>query len=670
MSAMALRSLGRAAWIVPAICAALLVVGFVMESRTASGELGNVEVLANVPLAVGFSLVGALIVSRRPGNRLGRLYLVSASAMALALAVSEYAYYGLVTRPGSLPWAVAAAWVSAWVWALGFSPLFTFGLLLYPDGRLPSPRWRWAGGLSGLALLCLVLPGALMPGPLVNHPVADNPLGLDVAAPVLRIVAAVGFPLLLAAFSAGVLALAVRWRRAPSGALERRQLSLLLLAASGCLVIVSFPDSAAERPVTTALTLGVLALVPAAIGVAVLRHRLYDIDVVLNRSLVYTGLTGAILALYTAMVWALGRPITADAWAGAVAVGIIGALVLPLRSGLQRLVDRAMYGDRGNPYAALSRLTAILQSAAAPGAALPALTEAIAASLRLPYVAVETTDGERAEAGELRGGPVESLPLVHQGQLVGRLLVEGRDRRPMAPRDLRLLGELARPAGAAVSAAAMADALSDSRIRLVQAREEERRRLRRDLHDGVGPTLAGVALGLDLAAARVDDDPAAARAMLVELKGETAAAVDDVRRLVHDLRPPALDELGLVGALRQQADRLALRSPGLEIRVESDPALPPLSAATEVAAFRIAVEAVTNSVRHARARCCRVRVAADGVLRLEIVDDGGGIAEGTPLGVGLAAMRERAAEVGGSCSVTPGDGSGTRVLAVLPLEAG
>jgi signal transduction histidine kinase len=352
-----------------------------------------------------------------------------------------------------------------------------------------------------------------------------------------------------------------------------------------------------------------------------------------------------------------------------VAVGIIGALVLPLRSALQRLVDRAMYGDRGDPYAALSRLTAILQSAAAPGAALPALAGAIAGSLRLPFVAVETTSGERATAGEMRGGPVEELPLVHQGEVVGRLLVEGRDRRAMAPRDLRLLDELARPAGAAVSAAALADALSDSRTRLVQAREEERRRLRRDLHDGVGPTLAGVALGLDLVAARIDDDPAAARSMIAELKGETAGAVDDVRRLVNDLRPPALDELGLVGALRQQTDRLALRSPGLEIRVDSDPVLPSLSAATEVAAYRIAVEAVTNSVRHAGARSCHVQVAANGALRLEVVDDGSGIADGTPPGVGLSAMRERAAEVGGICTVAPADGSGTRVLAVLPLDA-
>jgi signal transduction histidine kinase len=665
MSTMARRPLSGAAWIVPAICAALLTAALV--AKAAAGTPWQADRLVNVPLSLGFSLVGALIVSRHPRQRLGWLYLGAATAMALTMAVNQYAGYGLGR---GLPLALPAAWIAAWIWALGFAPLFTFGLLLFPDGRLPSRRWWPATAVCAAAALCLVLPAAFGPGPLTNHEVVVNPLGVPLAGPVLQAAGTAGFPLVLAGFAAGIAALATRWWRAEPGGLARRQLSLLLLAAGMCFVLVAVvPESAGTPPVLAAVILAMLTLVPAAIGVAILRHRLYDIDVVLNRSLVYAGLTVAIVALYTAMVWALGRPITADAWAGAVAVGIIGALVLPLRSALQRLVDRAMYGDRGDPYAALSRLTAILQSAAAPGAALPALAGAIAGSLRLPFVAVETTSGERATAGEMRGGPVEELPLVHQGEVVGRLLVEGRDRRAMAPRDLRLLDELARPAGAAVSAAALADALSDSRTRLVQAREEERRRLRRDLHDGVGPTLAGVALGLDLVAARIDDDPAAARSMIAELKGETAGAVDDVRRLVNDLRPPALDELGLVGALRQQTDRLALRSPGLEIRVDSDPVLPSLSAATEVAAYRIAVEAVTNSVRHAGARSCHVQVAANGALRLEVVDDGSGIADGTPPGVGLSAMRERAAEVGGICTVAPADGSGTRVLAVLPLDA-
>jgi signal transduction histidine kinase len=663
MTAMARRWLGRAVWIVPAICAALLAGGLLAAGVTHSGGIDG-EVLPNVPLSLGFALVGALIVSRRPRNPLGWLYLVSATAMALTIAVYEYAWYGLITRPGAVPGALAAAWVSAWIWTLGFTPLFTFGLLLYPDARLPSPRWRWVAVLDGCALLFLFLPVAFAPGHLANHPV-DNPLGLAFAASALHVLDRVGSPLVLAGFGAGVAALAVRWRRAEPGGLERRQLSLLLLATGLCLFIVLEPGGASASIWAALLPLPVFALVPAAIGVAVLRHRLYDIDVVLNRSLVYAALTVVIVALYAGILWALGRPIGGGTWASAVAIGVVGALVLPLRSGLQRVVDRGMYGDRGDPYAALSRLTARLQAAAEPGAALPTVAEAIASALRLPHVAVETASGRRAEAGTPRGGPQQRVPLVHHGQRVGELVVEGRDRRPLGSRDARLLAELARPAGAAVSAAALADALSESRARLVQAREEERRRLRRDLHDGLGPTLAGIGLGLDLVAA--EPDPVAAGQLLRELRRETSAAVDDVRRLVEGLRPPALDELGLVPAIRQQAERLALRSPGLVVRVVSPVELPPLSAATEVAAFRIAVEAVTNVVRHAGARTCRVEVSANGVLQLEVVDDGRGFTASP--GVGLAAMSERAAEVGGSCTVSTDDDRGTRVVAALPLEA-
>lgn len=663
MSAMARPSLRQAAWIVPAICAALLAAGLLAERRTRSGQVFHVEILANVPLSLGFALVGALIVSRRPGNRLGRLYLVSATAMGLTIAVFEYAWYGLVTRPGAVPGAVAAGWVSAWIWTLGFTPLFTFGLLLYPDARLPSRRWRWVAVLDTAALVCLLLPAAFSPGRLTNHPV-DNPLGLGWAAPALRLFDRIAFPLVLAGFAAGVVALVVRWRRAEPGSRERRQVALLTLAAAVVLLFVVQPDHPGLTPVWgDALSLIAMGLVPGAIGVAVLRHRLYDIDVVLNRSLVYGGLTVAIAVLYAAMVWALGSPV--HDWTGAVAIGLIGALVLPLRTGLQRVVDRSMYGDRGNPYAALSGLTSRLQAATAPGAALPAVAEAIADALRLPYVAVETASGRRADAGTPRGGPQETAELVHHGQPVGRLVVEGRDRRALGARDVRLLADLARPAGAAVSAAALADALSESRARLVQAREEERRRLRRDLHDGLGPTLAGIGLGLDLVAAEPDRD-AAAR-MLAELKQETNAAVDDVRRLVEGLRPPALDEIGLVPAIRQQAERLALRSPGLVVRVDAQADLPPLAAATEVAAYRIAVEAVTNVVRHAGARSCRVEVSANGILQLEVVDDGRGLGSDGP-GVGLSAMSERAAEVGGTCAVTASDERGTRVLARLPLE--
>ena len=656
------------AWAAPAACVALFVAAYgVGRGAGLPPDITSPETLVLVPVSIGFAVVGALIVSRHPRHRLGWLYVGSATAMATAMFVYAYAWYGLVTAPGALPGALAAGWVSAWVWTLGFSPVMTFGLLLYPDGRLPSRRWWPAAVVSALAIGGLLLATAFAPGPLVNHPVADNPLGIPGTRRAMEAIGVAAEPLVIVGFAAGIAALVVRWLRAPAGGIERRQIALLALASAAALsvIVVPFGSGTPPWPVTAAV-LTVFTLVPAAIGVAILRHHLYDIDVVLNRSLVYSGLTAGVVGLYAAIVWVAARPLGPGTGANLVATGVAAAAVLPLRTRLQRGVDRAMYGERGDPYAAVSRLTTRLQAAVAPGEALAAVAEAIAVSLRLPYVAVETDDGAAVAYGSPSGAQRHVLELSHQGENVGRLVIEGRDRQPPSARDLALLADLARPAGAAVHAAGLADALRASQRRLVQAREEERRRLRRDLHDGLGPTLAGVALGLDAAAGALGTDPDRALAMIAELKAETAGAVDDIRRLVYDLRPPALDELGLAGAVRQQSERLALGNHGMEVRVDVAGTLPRLDAATEVAAYRIAVEAVANAARHAHARRCRVLLASDGLLRVEVTDDGDGIPAGTRPGVGLTGMRERASEIGGECTVGPADPAGTRVLALLP----
>ena len=215
MIAMGLRVPVSLPWGVPVACAALVGAALLLERRTDSGLLAHPEYLANAPLSLGFAVVGAMVVSRRPREGLGWLYLGSAVAMALTLFVYEYAYLGLITEPGVVPGALLAGWVSSWVWALGFAPLFTFGLLLYPDSRLPSPRWRWAAVVSAMGVGCLVVSAAFAPGPLLNHSVADNPVGLDGAGPLLEVVGRAGNPLMLVGLVAGVAALVTRWRRAP-----------------------------------------------------------------------------------------------------------------------------------------------------------------------------------------------------------------------------------------------------------------------------------------------------------------------------------------------------------------------------------------------------------------------------------------------------------------------
>jgi signal transduction histidine kinase len=334
-------------------------------------------------------------------------------------------------------------------------------------------------------------------------------------------------------------------------------------------------------------------------------------------------------------------------------------------------VDRLLYGERDDPYAVLSRLGQRLEVSLAPEVALSTIVETVAQALKLPYAGIFLDqDGEsvmRAEYGEPVDEPI-TLPLAHQTDPVGRLVLAPRSPgEAFSPADERLLEDLARQAGVAAHAVRLNADLQRSRERLVTAREEERRRLRRDLHDGLGTQLAGLNVQTGVLRNLIPRDPAAADELVVELRGELRAAIADIRRLVHDLRPPALDELGLESALRRLAERYG---EGLRVRVETPERLPSLPAAVEVAVYRISQEALTNVVRHARAKGCVVRLTVNGGVGLEITDDGIGLPEERAAGVGLVSMRERAAELGGKYAVDRIPAGGTRVLVWLPLSEG
>jgi len=401
---------------------------------------------------------------------------------------------------------------------------------------------------------------------------------------------------------------------------------------------------------------------------------LYDIDLVINRTLVYGALTASVVGLYILIVGGFGALLhePGNLLVSLVATGVVAVVFAPLRDRLQRSVNRLLYGERDDPYTVLSRLGRRLDASLAPEAALHTIVESVAQALKLPYTAITLLrDGHYATAAEAGTAvsDVVVLPLVYQGEPVGQLILGLRaPREAFSASDKRLLENLAHQAGATAHAVRLTADLRRSRERLVTAREEERRRLRRDLHDGLGPNLGSLPLKLDLAADLAEDDPAAARELLRSLKEQARTAVSDVRRLVHDLRPPSLDELGLVGAVREQAARFAQH--GLRITVEAPERLADLPAAVEVAAYRIAQEALTNVVRHAEARTCVVRLALDeppGTLRLEVTDDGRGMPTLCRAGVGLISMRERAEELGGSCLVEAPAQGGTRVQAVLSL---
>ena len=289
-------------------------------------------------------------------------------------------------------------------------------------------------------------------------------------------------------------------------------------------------------------------------------------------------------------------------------------------------------------------------------------------ALRLPYLSIER-DGRTGASDGVRSGLLVTESLIYGGEAVGTLVVGLREgERRLAEADRRVLRLLAAPLAVAVHAVTVSEELQRSRELIVEAREEERRHLRRELHDGLGPTLTGIAFAADAAANQVSD-PQRTTELLTALRRDTRAALADVRRVVDDLRPPALDELGLLGALRERADQLSWRSDGgaIRVRVDAPEQVPALPAAVEVAAYRIATEALTNIARHSGADAAVLRLRCEGPLEICVTDDGPPLGDWLP-GVGLRAMRDRAVELGGSFSAGPTAAGGV-VRASLPVGA-
>lgn len=484
------------------------------------------------------------------------------------------------------------------------------------------------------------------------------------------------WPLLLALFGSAAFAQIYRYVKV-SGPVERQQIKwvalavalrfafnvVLLLTPLGALQDEPGPRGLAAYAVVMVVSYVVAALLPAAIAIAVVRYRLFDVDVVISRTLAFGVLTALVIGVYAATVAAVGALWPGDRVVGPlVAAGIVAVGFNLVRARVQRRIDRLIFGDRADPYGALSRLGQRLAAVVEPERVAPTIAESVRVALRTPYAAVALGDPPTvvAESGRRSDGPPVEFPVVYQGRPLGHLLVSGAETK-----DRRLLVDLAGQCGAALAAAddaartrALAADLQHTREELVTAREEERRRIRRDLHDSLGPALGGQALTIDAVRALLASDPARADVLLRDLKEHSQSLLADVRRLARDLRPPALDEVGLAGAVRQLAE-------DHDATAEIGP-LPTLPAAVEVAAYRIAHEALTNVVRHAEARTCGLALTLDGDrLVLVVTDDGRGLPAAVRSGVGLASMRERAEELGGTLAVTSQDG--TRVVATLPV---
>jgi signal transduction histidine kinase len=603
-----------------------------------------VAVAAVVPVTLG-----VVVVASGTQRRIGGLLVAHGVSVGVLLGGAGIA--STSTASLAADQLLEGSWIFLFLWLV----LIAY---LLPDGRPASARWRrWIQ--TGLAGAVLFLVGAAGDRQAFSDehggsapPLPWLPPGVSIILGVVGLVVVVQF------FFGSAVAVRSRLERA-SGEARLQLLWLVwgsLAVPLGLLVLwCNYFLLGGREWLTTAALTGISIALPATIAIAILRHRLFDIQVVLSRTLVYGVLVAGVIGCYALLLYAAERATGHATAGGLLAVAAVAVAVHPAYAWLRLRIERWVYGYRAQPHQAL-RLLADRAEAAAPDALGTAVTEAVADALRV-RVWVQDDIGATEEDAAMR------VPLVHRGERLGDLAVAVPQGRRLSTADLALLRDLARYAAVLVYSERQAEQLRGSRSRIVASREEERRRLRRDLHDGVGPALAAIVLKLNAAQSRTDGRER--DALLAEARDEVREAIAEVRRLVDDLRPPAIDEVGLLAAIRQRAEAL---SGDLDIEVDGPDPVPPLPAAVEVAAFRIASEAMTNVARHSGATLCRVGVRVDGSFELSVADNGHGTLGSTARGLGWTSMRERAAELGGSCTIVGRAGGGLVVLARLPLE--
>ncbi len=629
------------------------------------------NVVSAIVLEGVFLVVGLLIFVRKSDDRMALLASFTLTMFPFSLSSN------------SLSTGLPQSWLLA-IRAVSFLSNVSFYLFFYlfPDGRF-VPSWtRWLA----LGMVAFEVVNTFFPSLPFNQSVLPFVIFLGLTASV-------------------VVVQVYRYRRV-STPMQRQQTKWVVfgvsLATIGFLtaVVVLFlvlpPFFHSDRPhILSILILSTIAslllyLIPISIAMAILRSRLFDIDTLTNRTLVYGLLTAFVIGLYILIVVGLSTvfEVQGNLVLSLAATALIAVLFQPLRDRLQQMVNRLMYGERDDPYRILSRLGQRLEGTLAPEQVLPMIVETTAQALKLPYVAITLKQDDAFVPAASYGTPAADLvhlELSSQREQVGELLLAPRAPGEALTRaDYRLLTDLARQVGVAVYAVRLttdlqrlARELQHSRTELVTTREEERRRLRRDLHDGLGSVLTSLNLRAGAIRTLLGRDLATAEALVLEQQNTIRSAIADIRRLVYDLRPPALDELGLLGAIRERAAHYGLpversvqqeRLSGLSVEVQAPEDVSALPAALEVATYRIVQEALSNVARHAHARTCTIRLAlSEGILQVEITDDGIGLPPAHRGGVGLLSMRERAAELGGTCEIEATPGGGTQVCARLPV---
>jgi signal transduction histidine kinase len=665
-------------------------------------DLAGAFVQAIVPsLAIG--LVGGLIASRRPHNPIGWLLLFGAIGTALQGLAGQYVVHTLLVDKGSLPGVEWVAWLGSTLGSPVYPGIVVLILLLFPNGRLPSRRWRPVVWLDIALAVANNAIGFLDPAPLQSPgaPNVRNPLvlahlkGLEMG-PVGYVIFLAGLVVVLAAAAS----IFVRLRRATG--VEREQVRWVAYAlGTTVLASITFTVIGLLVPALQINIVGNVIVIagfgiglPSAIGVAMLRHHLFDIDIVISRTLVYGALAAFITAIYVGIAVGIGTLVGGggkpNLGLSILATAIVALGFQPVRERVQKVANRLVYGQRATPYEVLSQFSQRVAESYATADVMP----------RMARVLAEGTGAQRADVW-LRSGnvwreaavwPVDAAPaeprvaadgalpstsganrmveVRHQGDLLGALSVTKRGGESLTPVEENLLSHLAGQAGLVLKNVGLSadlqarvDELRASRQRLVSAQDQERRRLERNLHDGAQQHLVALKVKLGLAEMLLGRDRDKAKSTLEQLKSDADEALETLRDLARGIYPPLLAEQGLPAALRAQA-----RKATLTVTVEAD-GIGRYSQDIEAALYFCTLEALQNIQKYAAASNAAVRLREEGDrLYAEVVDDGRGFDVGaTKRGNGLTNMEDRLDALGGTLSISSMPDRGTTLRAILPV---
>jgi signal transduction histidine kinase len=681
------RTATRLAWGLFALSVAVFSVAAWLSLKAHAGS----DVMPFLPALVVFSGVGALIASRRPANPLGWLMLAM-GAIGVVLLASAYARFGLIRTPHT----AGTAW-AAWLFMISIEvttvPL-AFILLLFPHGHLLSPRWRvvgWAvAGFPLVAALATAVSDVNFSAP-TNFPTLRDPVQLlprSTVSPIYGSAQSLNLLMILVAAASLVL----RFRR--SGGEERQQLKWIafagVLVAAGFIVLSSIPNG--PEPVLIFIVL--VPFIAVAAAVAILKYRLYDIDVVINKTLVYGSLAAFITAVYVAIVVGIGSLIgqgdQQNLGLSIAATAVVAVGFQPVRERVQKLANRLVYGKRATPYEVLSEFSARMGGAQAAEDLLPRmariLAEGTGASEALVWLKVgdelrseaRWPDGALPDSIAIADGGLPEMPnatlslqVTHRGELLGALTLTKPAGERLTPAEDKLASDLASQAGLVLRNVSLTEELlarledlRASRQRLVKAQDEERRRLERNIHDGAQQQLVALAMKLGLAGRFVDQDPEQAKSLLDQLKLEAQDALDDLRDLARGIYPPLLSDQGLPAALEAQ-----IRKATLPVELEAD-GVGRYSQDAEAAVYFCVLEALQNVTKYAEASRASVRLGApEGALTFEVEDDGAGFdPQARGYGTGLQGMADRLAALGGELAIRSSPGAGTTVSGWLPAS--